>query len=78
MSNEEKLLKMKREISSAKTKNAEIEGAIKQTMKSMKSEFSLGDLASAEKRVLVWKRQRQDMGDLLQEGIEDLENKYEW
>lgn len=78
MNDAEKLLKMQKQIETAKTENAQIEGANNQTLANLKSEFGINDLKSAKKKMKSFQRKEQDKSGLLHDGIEDLENEYEW
>jgi len=74
----ERLLKMKDELSKCKIDKAEIDGAIKQNMERLKTEFSCGSLERGKSKLNLLKEKKTKLDEQIEDAVNKLENSYVW
>jgi len=76
--NEQDLLKLKKQIDDAKKEVSELEGRKKYLEQQLKEEWKCKDLDAAKKKIKTFRTEIQDLEEKIEEGIADLQEKYEF
>lgn len=77
MSSEQKLLKLKEEITSAKTTLSKAEGKKDVLMSQLKSQFGCSTLEEAEKKSKQMEKSIEKLTTSIEEGLLDIEQKFD-
>jgi len=75
---EDRLRKLKGEISEAKSDEANLEGRLSEKMKRLKNEFGCSSEKEAEKLVDSLTKKKERLGGKVERGMEELEKEYSW
>lgn len=75
---QQQLERMREKLERAKQERAEAEGALKQLLKDLEKEFGCKDSASAKKKLEQLQQKRDKLDAEIEEGIAELEDKYDW
>jgi len=74
----ERLTKMKDELEAAKIDRAEIDGAIKQNMERLKTEFQCGSLERGKSKLNSLKEKKAKLDEEIEDAVTSLEKSYVW
>lgn len=74
----ERLLSLKSEIEQAKLDKASCEGALKQNMERLKTEFQCRSLEQAKAKLETLKNQKQTLQNQIEKSMNNLEENYQW
>ena len=75
---EQRLLELKQEIDEAKTKVSELTGQKNALMKQLKEEYGCKTIQDADNKVDDLEKQIDDLNSQIEQGIEELETKYDF
>lgn len=77
MSTTEKLLELKQDIDNAKTEIAKLEGKKEALMKELKDQWKCTTIKQAEKKLADLEKEAGKLGEQIEKGVTELEEKYE-
>ena len=77
MSTTEKLLDLKQDIDNAKTEIAKLEGKKEAVMKELKDQWKCTTIKQAEKKLQGFEKEAGELGEQIEKGVTELEEKYE-
>ena len=77
MSTTEKLLDLKQDIDNAKTEIAKLEGKKEALMKELKDQWKCTTVKQAEKKLAALEKEAGELGNQIEKGVTELEEKYE-
>jgi len=78
MSIEQDLIDLRSKIDRAKSRKAEIEGALKQLLKDLKDKFACIDIKAARRKLEQLQKKKEKLQEELEAGVAELEENFEW
>lgn len=73
-----RLLDLKEKIENSKAEKNKIEGRLQELMSRLKREFKINTIAEARRLLTKLEKEKEKLEQEVKEGIQKLEEKYEW